>query len=328
MYDFQKFFEHVKLTADFSNLEVGNLKMILMMANFVLQKLDVNLSIKESALNVAQEILDTNPRVLNMDLVRLTINMMKSNYIGKNLSAYLNKLLRRLSSEELAVILQRLFEFDPLARSKFLNEVLAQPDPLFCPVWFSTQMWILQFDDEFFSIARKIWNRYGLVFRTEALEIDHEVEFCNIYHHLRSDNTGVFDMTIKAAVSAIEVLQGKYDFIVDDLLRFYHSEIVIVKQLNLDALKNTGDDNNFEGSKRFNRISLPIIIGKTSKFVPQESVKKLLDFFIITGSRDSDPAISQKSLEAAEAIICSRGADCASNMLEILENFIDNADKY
>jgi hypothetical protein len=49
----------------------------------------VNLSVKESALSVAQDILDTNPRVKNIDLVRLTINMMKSNYIGKNLSHFL-----------------------------------------------------------------------------------------------------------------------------------------------------------------------------------------------------------------------------------------------
>jgi hypothetical protein len=90
--------------------------MILMLANFVLQSLEVNLSVKESALSVAQEILDTNMRVKNMDLVRLTINMMKSNYIGKNLSNYLNKLIRRLSQEELAIMLQRLFEYDPIAR--------------------------------------------------------------------------------------------------------------------------------------------------------------------------------------------------------------------
>jgi hypothetical protein len=70
-------------------MDVGYLQMILMMCNFVLQRLDVNLSVKESALIVAQEILDTNPRVKNMDLVRLTINMMKSNYIGKNLSHFL-----------------------------------------------------------------------------------------------------------------------------------------------------------------------------------------------------------------------------------------------
>ena len=90
--------------------------MILALANFVLQNLEVNLSVKEAALNVAQEILDTNPRVRNIDLVRLTINMMKSNYIGKTLSSYLYKLMRRLSSEELAVMLQRLFDYDPIAR--------------------------------------------------------------------------------------------------------------------------------------------------------------------------------------------------------------------
>ena len=56
--------------------------MILLLANFVLQKLEVNLSIKESALNAAQDILDNNTRVRNLDLVRLSINMMSSNYIG------------------------------------------------------------------------------------------------------------------------------------------------------------------------------------------------------------------------------------------------------
>ena len=86
-------------------MNVGYLQMILMLANFVLQSLEVNLSVKESALTVAQEILETNVRVKNMDLVRLTINMMKSNYIGKNLSSYLNKLIRRLSQEELAIML-------------------------------------------------------------------------------------------------------------------------------------------------------------------------------------------------------------------------------
>ena len=138
VYDFQKFFLHIQQAADFSDIDVGYLQMILMLANFVLQSLEVNLSVKESALSVAQEILDTNLRVKNMDLVRLTINMMKSNYIGKNLSNYLNKLIRRLSQEELAIMLQRLFEYDPTARQKFLNEILVQPDPLFCPVWFST----------------------------------------------------------------------------------------------------------------------------------------------------------------------------------------------
>lgn len=105
-------------------MDVGYLQLILMFSNFVLQSLEVNLSVKESALNVAQEILDTNPKVKNMDLVSLTINMMKSNYIGKNLSNYLAKLIRRLTPEELAIMLQRLFEFDPIARQKFLHEIL------------------------------------------------------------------------------------------------------------------------------------------------------------------------------------------------------------
>jgi hypothetical protein len=157
-------------------MDVGFLQMILMLANFVLSSLEVNLSVKESALSAAQEILDTNMRVKNVDLVRLTINMMKSNYTSKNLSHYLNRLLRKLSTEELAVMLQRLFEYDPNARQKFLTEVLNQPEPLFCPVWFSTMMWIMQFDEEFFSLSRKIWNKYGMVLRQGTLDLSLENE--------------------------------------------------------------------------------------------------------------------------------------------------------
>jgi hypothetical protein len=309
-------------------MDAGYLQLILMLANFVLQSLEVNLSVKESALSVAQEILDTNTRVKNMDLVRLTVNMMKSNYIGKTLSNYLAKLIRRLSTEELSIMLQKLFEYDPIARHKFLNEILVQPEPLFCPVWFSTQMWIMQFDDEFFSLSRKIWNRYGLVLRSGILDISQERQLLNIHHHLRSSNTLVFEMTVKATVAAIEILQSKYDEIVDDLLKFYHSEIVIVKQLNLEALKRTGDDNNFEGNKRFNRIALPQIIERTAKYIPHASVQKLLDFFIVTGSADTDPAVSKKCLEAADALVHARGHDYAPRMLAILERFIENAQDF
>jgi hypothetical protein len=90
-------------------------------------------------------------------------------------------------------------------------------------------MWILQFDDEFYSVSRKIWNKFGLALRTGILELEHEKNFNNIYHHLRNSNTAVFDMTVKAAVAAIEILQGKYDLIIDDLLKFYHTEIIIVR---------------------------------------------------------------------------------------------------
>jgi hypothetical protein len=189
-------------------------------------------------------------------------------------------------------------------------------------------MWILQFDDEFFSVSRKIWNRFGLVLRSGVLDIEQEQDLSNIYHHLRTDNTGVFDMTIKAAVAAIEILQTKYDSIVDDLLKFYHTEIVKVRELNLAALKDTGDDNNFEGNKRFNRIALPQIINKTCNLVPQASIQKLLDFFIITGSVDSDPRVSKTCLEAADSIIHARGHDSAAMMLTILERFIENADEF
>lgn len=98
--------------------------------------------------------------------------------------------------------------------------------------------------------------------------------------------------------------------------------------MNLEALKKTGDDNNFEGNKRFNRIALPQIIERTSQFVPHSSVQKLLDFFIVIGSADTDPAVSETSLAAADALIHSRGSDYAGKMLQILERFIENAHEF
>jgi hypothetical protein len=210
-------------------MDSGYLQTILMLCNFVLCKLEVNLSIKESALNVAQDILDNNTRVRNLDLVRLTINMMKSNYIGKNLSHYLAKLLRRLSPEELALMLQRLFDFDPIARQKFMQELLVQARPLYCPVWLSSQMWILQFDEDFFSLSRKIWNRYGMTLRAGVLSLADEERHRNIYHHMRSENTAIFDMSVKATCAILEIQPDHAEEIFDDLLRFYHTEMIKVK---------------------------------------------------------------------------------------------------
>jgi len=51
-----------------------------------------------------------------------------------------------------------------------------------------------------------------------------------------------------------------------------------------------------------------------------------LDFFIVTGSADSDPAISQQCLDAADALVHARGLDYAGKMLQILERFIEDAD--
>lgn len=63
----------------------GHLQLALTLANFVLKDPTVNLSVKEIALLVAQEILENNSNVQTIDLVRLTINMLKTNYISNNL---------------------------------------------------------------------------------------------------------------------------------------------------------------------------------------------------------------------------------------------------
>jgi hypothetical protein len=73
---------------------------------------------------------------------------------------------------------------------------------------------------------------------------------------------------------------------------------------------------------------MPLIIEETSKFIPPASVQKLLDFFVVTGSVDSDPAVSEACLTAADAVIHARGADYAGKILQILERFVEEADEF
>lgn len=52
-----------------------------------------------------------NTQVKLIDLVRLTINMLKTNFISSSLSGFLRRLIRRINRTEIALILQRLFEY-------------------------------------------------------------------------------------------------------------------------------------------------------------------------------------------------------------------------
>ncbi len=58
------------------------------MGNYVLKDLSVNLSVKEGALSVIESFLNSD-KVEDIELVRVTINMMKSSYNSKNLNEYL-----------------------------------------------------------------------------------------------------------------------------------------------------------------------------------------------------------------------------------------------
>lgn len=73
-----------------------------------------------------------------IDLVRLTVNMLKTNYISHNLSGFLKKLIRRTNKIEIALLLQPLFEYQPVPRKVLLTELYSYDEPLFNPVWFST----------------------------------------------------------------------------------------------------------------------------------------------------------------------------------------------
>ena len=278
----------------------GYIQMLMVMANFVLKDLSVHLSVKEQALAVVQSILESSNLVENIDLVIVTINMMKSSYNNENLAQYLNLLLRRLSPEQLALILQRIFEYEPVPRMILLRELLEYETPLYCPVWFCTQMWILQFDEECQKLARRLWNKFGMVLRTGAIDLSKEKEMCNVFHYLRSKNTNIFDNSIRGMVAAIELFHARYDLIVDDLIEFYGQEMTIIRHET--ALTLDGDS--IEGKtvvadERLNRIAVAEIIKRTAHLVQSSSFKKIFDFFIVQGCLDENEQVSKACMEAA-----------------------------
>jgi len=57
--------------------------------------------------------------------------------------------MKRLTGNELGAMTQHLFDFEPTPRKRYLDELFAYDKPLFCPTWFSTQIWILHFDENY-----------------------------------------------------------------------------------------------------------------------------------------------------------------------------------
>lgn len=167
-------------------MQGGYLQLTLTIANFVLKDPSVNLSVKEVALKVAQDILENNSNVQTIDLVRITINMLKTNYISSNLGQFIRKIMARTSKLEIAMMLQRLHEYQPVPRKTFLNEILAYDEPLFCPVWLQSSIWILLYDEDLGSLARKIWNKYGFTLTSETVKLSFEESDKNLFHYLRS----------------------------------------------------------------------------------------------------------------------------------------------
>ena len=94
-------------------------------------------------------------------------------------------------------------------------------------------------DPELSALARKIWNKFGIYLQPEALTIAREKEDMNMFHYLRSPNFSIFDLTVKAAAGAIELLQfmESSQFIVD-LIQFYEDEWRIIEQLSIDACED------------------------------------------------------------------------------------------
>ena len=236
--------------------------------------------------------------------------MLKTNYISSNLSGFLRRLIRRTSRVEIALLLQPLFEYQPVPRKVLLNEILQYDEPLFCPVWFSAQMWILLFDEDLGSLSRKIFNKFGLTLRSEALELEHEKQTKNVFHYLRDKNFGIFSMTTKAVSSAMELMRTspRLNTLIDDLITFYASEwheidLESAKAIEADFTKNKEIQKNLIADHRTNRIAVPQIFGRAAKLFQPQNFEKVLNFLITEACLDRNEEIKDAAAKAALALI-------------------------
>jgi len=135
-------------------------------------------------------------------------------------------------------------------RRQVLIELLNYDMPLFCPVWFSAQMWVLQFDEELGPMARKIWNKFGLVLRTGVIDYTREKEDCNLFYYLRSDNFNTFELTSKATSSALELFgPTKLSTSIDALVQFYRSEWVKIDEMVIESSDDNDNTKDFKVRK-------------------------------------------------------------------------------
>ena len=73
-------------------------------------------------------------------------------------------------------------------------------------------------------------------------------------------------------------------------------------------------------------MACPQIITNCADFVPKQSVKELLDFFVTTGCVDIDARFCRMSAMAAQAVIKSKGTELSSLILQLLEAYFDAAE--
>lgn len=65
--------------------------------------------------------------------------------------------------------------------------------------------------------------------RSGVIDLSNEEKYKNVYHYLRSKNTNIFDATLKSIIAAVEIFQNRFDHIIDDLIEFYNTEMVIIE---------------------------------------------------------------------------------------------------
>ena len=131
-------------------------------------------------------------------------------------------------------MLREMFEYDPVAREAFLIQIKAMKNEIEVPEWLVTMMWVMQFDDEYYQLARDIWAKFDMKLMPTSLYLQSPG---NIYTHFRSPNTTIFDMSVKAACAALDLHKNKADKVFDDLLKWFDDEVEIVKRLAIEALE-------------------------------------------------------------------------------------------
>jgi len=221
-----------------------------MMCNYVLSSTYAVSSVKSKALELTFKIFDESSKYNNIDIIRIAINMCKSNYMADNSSKvqdFLERLFTKISNEELSLMINYVLEFEPYPLELFLTALWNINKPLVKVRWIITKLWMCQMNEGWIQeITNQIWNKHcfniDLIHKQSASLKD------SLVYYLSSEDIDKFDMSKSALISSIELHHAHIKNLIEELKEFY------IRERNLSV-------------ENENRMSVPHILKTISNLI-------------------------------------------------------------
>ena len=159
-------------------------------------------------------------------------------------------------------------------------------------------LWILKFDDENNKLADKLWKKYNMTLRNASFELREEESGKNIFYYMRSQNTNIFESSIRSMVEAIKMNPDRFDLIIEDLIEFYDKEMSIIEAMSVQSLNSqhqvvvTDASKKIAADERTNRIAISEILKRSADLIRADSLKKVFEFLVTKGCLDQNEKVA------------------------------------